>query len=139
MAGLCRSHIKFPEMKQDADPAVLEVAEASGGRLDLLDAAVERFAHGVGDPVANERQQPLEMSLEHLRLADHRLEAAANRGTVPAAEVVPRRSRQREGPEAGKHLLQRPGPSGPQRACLHVSKQHLVAFREIRLSKQPES
>ena len=58
MAGSGRPHIKFPEMKQDADPVVLEAAEAAGGQVDLLDAEFDPFAQGVGDPVANERQQP---------------------------------------------------------------------------------
>ena len=49
--GETRPHVEFASVKEDADTAGGDAAEAAGGVLDSLDFAVESLSHGAGDGV----------------------------------------------------------------------------------------
>ena len=63
-------------MEVDGGFEVLQVAEAVSHLLDRLDLAVEAFAHRVGDPVAEVRQDVGEMPLEGSGRFENRLQPA---------------------------------------------------------------
>ena len=41
--------VEFAAVEEDSDSVVVKVSKPSGSGFDGLDAAVETFAHGVGD------------------------------------------------------------------------------------------
>lgn len=83
VAGDVGREFEFAAEKQDAGAVVLEVAEAAGGRLEGLDAAVEAFRGGVRDAVPEVRQQVRQAALQHRGDLGHRLQPAARRPAVP--------------------------------------------------------
>ena len=57
------------------DLEVLAVPEAVGHLLDRLDLGIESFAHRIGDPVLEVRQNLGQVLREHPCLLDHRLQS----------------------------------------------------------------
>ena len=97
--------MEFSAEEEDAVSEVGEVFEASGSVFELLDFAVEAFAHGVGDPLAEVADDPRPMFLEPLSHLDDRIEPAANGPGVPTLEVAGRLLFAGTLPEPAEELL----------------------------------
>lgn len=93
MVGDIGPRVELFAEEQDACAVVLEVAEAAGGRLQCLDAAVEAFRGRIGDPVSNVRQQVRQSALEHRRDLLHQCQSTTRRPAVPQSEEPLCRSR----------------------------------------------
>src|SRR6266536_2830191 len=91
---------------------VVPVAVAAGGDPDGLDAGVEAFRAGVGDPVGEVGQQAGLVALEGLRRIDDRLQAGVGGPEVPAAPVSLGPTAAVVVPQAPQAFLDRPGPAG---------------------------
>src|ERR1035441_2501844 len=78
--------IELSAEEQDANPVVLEVAEATCRRLEALDLGVQSFSDRIGNVMLKVSQQVVQMTLEHLCHFDNRLEAAAAHPAKPIFE-----------------------------------------------------
>ena len=90
MGDFERREVEFAAEEEDSSPVALEVMEASGCRLDALDAAVEPFADRVGDVVIAPVEKFLEMGLEHSSDFLDRVEPGSDRPAIPLLEVIAR-------------------------------------------------
>src|SRR5664279_3498276 len=106
--------LQSTEVEVDRGLEVLSVAVAACGDADGLDAVVEAFGAGVGDPVGEVGQQPGFVAFEGLRRVDDRLESGVGGPEVPAFEVFLSPTATLVGPEVAQALLDRPGAGGLQ-------------------------
>src|SRR6266542_1882779 len=91
---------------------VFAVAVAAGGDADGLDAGVEAFRAGVGDPVGEVGQQAGLVSFEGAGGVDDRCQAGVGGPEVPLAPVPLAPVGVEVAPQAAQVLLDRPGPAG---------------------------
>ena len=101
-------------MEEDSDAVVLECSESPGLGFDGLDAAVEAFAHGVGDVVSEVGEDVFEVSLKHFGDFDDRLQSATSRPAVPTTEELAGVAHVTIFPEPTKLFFDGPGPRGFQ-------------------------
>ena len=57
--------VEFSAIEENSDAVVFEDAEASGGRLEGLDAAVEAFGRTVADGAGEPGQHAVQAILQH--------------------------------------------------------------------------
>ena len=72
-----RIELEFATEEEDSRAVVLEVAEATRGGFEGLDAAIEAFGGAVADAVAEPRQNVVEPFVNHFSHLDDRLQLAA--------------------------------------------------------------
>ena len=112
MGNSLRKEFELSAVEEDACAVVFKSSESPGLGLDGLDAAVEAFAFGVGDPMTEVTQESLQMTLEHLGGFDDRLQLTARSPTKPAIEELLCVAGVAIFPEPAKLLLDRPGAGG---------------------------
>ena len=112
MGNSLRKEVELSAVEEDPGAVVFKSSESPGLGLDGLDAAVEAFAFGVGDSMAEVTQESLQMTLEHLGGFDDRLQLTARSPTKPAIEKLLRIAGIAIFPEPAKLLLDRPGAGG---------------------------
>ncbi len=76
-------------MEIDRRLEMLDVAEAVGHVLDLLDLAVEPLAHRVGDRMVVIGQDVLDMPADRFCCLVHRFQSAVGRTEVPPLPELP--------------------------------------------------
>src|SRR5207249_10721357 len=104
-----RIEIKPAAVEVDGVAETLAVAEATRAALDGLDLLVDRLRGGVGDAMLEEGSDVRPVTLEHLRHAADRLEAAAAGPVEPALEVAVGSGLGVEFPQLHGGLPERPG------------------------------
>ena len=107
-----RHQVELSTVEEDTCAIVFKSTESPCLGLDRLDAAVEAFAHGIGNAVAKVSQGIFEVSLEHLGYLDDRFELAARGPAIPAIEKLSGVARITIFPKPTKLLLNGPGPRG---------------------------
>ena len=75
-------------MEVDCGLEVVSIAVAAGGDPDRLDAGVEAFGAGVGDPVGEVGQQPGLMTFQYPGRVDDGFEPGMGGPEVPTPEVL---------------------------------------------------
>ena len=81
--------VEAAAVEQDGDTEVLSIGEASGGGLDPLNLAVDAFRGRVRDAVTQIGEDVGEVGLDHPGDLLDRLDARADRPSVPPVEQLP--------------------------------------------------
>jgi len=83
MGNVVRQEFEFSAVEEDSGAEVGEASEAAGLGFEGLDAAVEAFAHGIGDAVSEVGEDVFQMPFQHLGDGDDRFQLTASGPAVP--------------------------------------------------------
>ena len=89
LPGLAWVEIESSAVEVDRRLEVLDVAEAAGHALDLLDLTVEPLAHRVGDRMLEVGQDIVDVPADRLRCLANRLQPAVRCPEVPPLPELP--------------------------------------------------
>jgi len=89
LSGLAWVEIEPAAVEVDGRLDILDIAEAAGHTLDLLNLAVESFAHRLGHRVLVVGQDGVDVPTNRLSCLANRLQSAVRRPEVPPLPKLP--------------------------------------------------